>query len=150
MCHVPLLPALEMSACAFDTVLGLCNHLEYLQACPINELMQLITNLHLCECLPVGFLDLLDADNRTVCFRAALVCYSITSATQVPHEMQLRVILANWTGKGCLVSAGTGSGKTLPIALCMLLDDPAKSLMTWTLSPLKHLQSMQESEFNSQ
>ena len=138
-----------MSARAFDTVLGLCDHLGYLRTCPINELMQLITNLRLHEGLPVGFLDLLDEDNRTVCYRTALICYSVTSATQVPREMQLRVVLANLTGKDCLVSAGTGSGKTLPIALSVLLGEPAKSLVTWTLSPLKRLQATQEADFNS-
>ncbi|KAF8257378.1 P-loop containing nucleoside triphosphate hydrolase protein, partial [Lactarius quietus] len=43
----------------------------------------------------------------------------------------------------------TGSGKTLPIALNVLLDDPDKHLITLTLSLLKHLQMTQESDFNS-
>jgi replicative superfamily II helicase len=64
--------------------------------------------------------------------------------------MQLRVVLANQNGKDCLVSAGTRSGKTLPIALNALLDDLDKTLITLTLSPLKQLQMTQESNFNSQ
>jgi replicative superfamily II helicase len=63
--------------------------------------------------------------------------------------MQLKVLLANQTGKDCLVSAGTGSGKTLPIALSMLMDDPTKKRVTLTLSPLKRLQMTQESNFNT-
>ncbi|KAF8273935.1 hypothetical protein EI94DRAFT_1563327 [Lactarius quietus] len=64
--------------------------------------------------------------------------------------MQLNAILSNYHGKDTLVSAGTGSGKTLPIALNVLLDDPDKCLITLMLSPLKHLQMTQESDFNSQ
>ena len=48
-----------------------------------------------------------------------------------------------------MIIAGTGSGKTLPIALCILLDDPAKKLVTLTLSPLKRLQITQENDFNT-
>ena len=48
-----------------------------------------------------------------------------------------------------LVSAGTGSGKTLPIALNVLLDDPDNNHVTLTLSPLKRLQVTQESDFNT-
>ncbi|KAH8987871.1 hypothetical protein EDB92DRAFT_1801162, partial [Lactarius akahatsu] len=46
-------------------------------------------------------------------------------------------------------STGTESGKTLPIALNALLDDPDRKLLTLTFSPLKHLQVTQESDFNS-
>ncbi|KAF8258172.1 hypothetical protein EI94DRAFT_1490098, partial [Lactarius quietus] len=60
--------------------------------------------------------------------------------TQVPREMQLRAVLANQCARDCLVSAGTGSGKTLPIVLSVLLDDLDKNLVTLTLSPLKQLQ----------
>jgi Lhr-like helicase len=63
--------------------------------------------------------------------------------------MQLKVILTIKNGKDSLVSAGTGSGKTLLIALSMLLDDPEKKLITVTLLPLKCLQMTQESNFNT-
>ena len=51
--------------------------------------------------------------------------------------------------EGCLIAAGTGSGKTLPIVLCLLLDDPSADPITITISPLKWLQVTQESDFNS-
>jgi len=51
--------------------------------------------------------------------------------------------LATFNGKDSLVYAGTGSGKTLPIALNILLEDPAKKLVTITISPLKRLQITQ-------
>ena len=63
-------------------------------------------------------------------------------------EMQLRVILAERHSLDAVVASGTGSGKTLPMALTMLLDNPAENQITITISPLKHLQVTQESDFN--
>jgi hypothetical protein len=97
----------------------------------------------------VSFIDALEEDDQLLCYWAALMCYGVTGSAQVPCEMQLRVVLANQNAKDCIVLAGTGSGKTLPIALNALLDDPTKALITLTLSPLKRLQMMQESDFNS-
>jgi hypothetical protein len=131
------------------TVLGLNDHLDFIRTCPLPSLDRLVSNLGLHEHLPVSYLDTLDDNDKAICYRAALMCYSVTGSTQVPREMQLQVVLANQNGRDCLVSAGTGSGKTLPIALNTLLDDPGKSLVTLTLSPLKHLQMTQESDFNS-
>jgi replicative superfamily II helicase len=135
--------------CALDTVLELRDHLNYLQTCPGNELQQLVSNLRLHERLPMAFIDTLDEDDKAICYRAALICYSVTSSTQVPREMQLQVVLANQNGKDCIVSSGTGTGKTLPIALNALLDDLGRRLMTLVLSPLKRLQMTQESDFKS-
>ena len=67
----------------------------------------------------------------------------------VPQEMQFRTVLSDFHGKDCLIAAGTGSGKTLPITLCILLDNPATNSITLTISPLKCLQVTQESDFNS-
>ena len=67
----------------------------------------------------------------------------------MPREMQLRAVLTDRHRKDALIAAGTGSGKTLPIALNILLDDPAKKLVTITFSPLKRLQVTQENDFNS-
>ncbi|KAH9028011.1 P-loop containing nucleoside triphosphate hydrolase protein [Lactarius hengduanensis] len=63
--------------------------------------------------------------------------------------MQLRVVLADQHKKDALVSAGMGSGKTLPIVLNTLLDAPEKKLVTLVISPLKHLQVTQENDFNT-
>ena len=63
--------------------------------------------------------------------------------------MCLVAVLSDRHGKpeDSLIVAGTGSGKTLPIALNILLDDPAKKLVTITFSPLKRLQVTQENDF---
>ncbi|PPQ81297.1 hypothetical protein CVT24_009899 [Panaeolus cyanescens] len=97
--------------------------------------------------LPRNYLMSLDDKDREICLRACLVCYSVTGASQVPRQMQLQVVISNQHGKDCLVSAGTGSGKTLPIALNILLDDDSKQTVTITFSPLKRLQVTQENDF---
>ena len=68
-----------------------------------------------------------------------MICWSVTDGACVPREMQLRVILAERHGFDTLVASGTGSGKTLPMALTILLDDPADNQITITISPLKRL-----------
>ena len=92
---------------------------------------------------------LLGALDRTICLRSSLVCWSVSQGRIVPREMQLRSILADQRGRDSLISAGTGSGKTLPIALCTLLDDPAKKKVTIVVSPLKRLQKSQANEFTT-
>jgi replicative superfamily II helicase len=61
--------------------------------------------------------------------------------------MQLQAVLADQHRHDSLVSASTGSGKTLPIALNILLDDPSNHRITLTISPLKRLQTTQENDF---
>jgi hypothetical protein len=64
--------------------------------------------------LPNEFLERLNNDDnlKTICNRrACMICWSVTG--------------------------GTGSGKTLPMALTMLLDNPADNRITITISPLK-------------
>ena len=43
--------------------------------------------------------------------------------------MQLHAVLADHHDLDCLIAAGTGSGKTLPTALKILLDDPAAAVL---------------------
>jgi replicative superfamily II helicase len=71
----------------------------------------------------------------------------VTSGAETPREMQLRAAVADQNGDS-LTSAGTGSGKTLPVALNCLLDDPSMELVTLTISPLKRLQSTQTDHFS--
>ena len=99
--------------------------------------------------LPMDFLNGLAEKDKTTCLLATLICWCVTGGTQVPRAMQLRAVLADRLRKDTLIAAGTGSGKTLPIALNILLDDPTKKLVTITFSPLKRLQVTQENDFNS-
>ena len=99
--------------------------------------------------LPTDFLNGLTEEDMATCLLATLICWFVIGGTQVPRAMQLRAVLSDRHGKDSLIAAGTGSGKTLPIALNILLDDPAKKLVTITFSPLKRLQVTQENDFNS-
>ncbi|KAN0128795.1 hypothetical protein V8E53_013382 [Lactarius tabidus] len=114
--------------------------LKLRQRCSGNELCKLVSVLGLWEHLPSGFLDTLNNADLTVCYWAAIICYGVTCSVQVPREMQLRAILPDSQGKDTLVSAGTGSSKTLPITLNVLLNDPEKNF---------HLQVTQELDFNT-
>ena len=116
--------------------------LSFFRRCNLDTLKEHLVSL---ENLPTEFLDTLDEKDKTICYRATLLCYTVCK--QVPKEMQLRTLLADVNRKDCLVSAGTGSGKTLPIALKILLDDPTKNSISLTLSPYKRLQKTQEKDF---
>jgi ATP-dependent helicase YprA (DUF1998 family) len=91
------------------------------------------------ERLPFDYLNELSNDDRTTAYRACLLAWAVTGGTQVPRELQLRSCLATHNGHDSLISAGMGSGKTLPIALNLLLDNPADGFISLTISPLKHL-----------
>ena len=132
-----------------NSVQNLDERLQYFRTCNPNELSQLISTVITDSRLPKEFLDSLSNEDQTICKRACMICWSVTDGVCVPREMQLRVILAGRHGLDALVASGTGSGKTLPMALTMLLDDPADHRITITISPLKRLQVTQESDFNT-
>jgi hypothetical protein len=77
-----------MSTQASDLGPGLCKHLQVLRTCSGGDLKHLISNLGLYDHLPVSFLDTLNEDDKIICYRAVLMCYSVTNSTQVPREMQ--------------------------------------------------------------
>jgi len=93
--------------------------------------------------MPSDYLDQLNEKDRLTARRACLLAWFVTGGTQVPRDIQLQSCLAMFNGQDSLVYAGTGSGKTLPIALNILLEDPAKKRVTLTISPLKRLQITQ-------
>ncbi|KAN0128820.1 P-loop containing nucleoside triphosphate hydrolase protein [Lactarius tabidus] len=128
-----------MSTGAVNSVPSLSECLQYLWSCSGDELTQLVSDLY-------G----LSKEDKTICYCVALLCYCVTLSMQIPCEMQLRVVLTDQHKKDSLVSAGTGSGKTLLIILNALLDAPDKQLVTLVISPLKCLQVTQENNFNTQ
>jgi hypothetical protein len=121
--------------------------LNFLRTCTAAEISELLAHLSLGFELPGGFLDSLDENDKTTCRRAMAICYCVTEGKIIPREMQLRAVLADRHGQDSLIAAGTGSGKTLPMALNILLDDPAMQFTTITLSPLKRLQATQKNDF---
>ncbi|KAH6902930.1 P-loop containing nucleoside triphosphate hydrolase protein, partial [Coprinopsis sp. MPI-PUGE-AT-0042] len=81
------------------------------------------------------------------CIQVCLLVYIATRFALVPREVQLRASLALHYKKESLLYSGTGSGKTMFIAIAILLQDPKKQLNVVTVSPLKRLQSTQVNEF---
>ena len=135
---------------AIDYVPTLHERLDFLRKASAMILSVLVNSiLELWTCLPQEYLWELGESDRTICLRGSLMCWAVTQGTIVPREMQLRSILADQQGRDSLISASTGSGKTLPIAICTLLDDPARNKITIIVSPLKQLQKSQANEFTT-
>ena len=110
--------------------------LHLLRNCSPAEISRLVATEIPQDRLPLTYLNSLSEEDRTVCLRVTLICWVISKSTMVPREMQLRVVLADAHAKDALIAAGTGSDKTLPIALCILLDDPTANYLSITISPL--------------
>jgi len=139
-----------MASVPFDYVPTLNERLDFLRKASDMVIFALVDSIpELWTCLPQDYLRELGELDRTICLRSSLVCWAVSQGRIVPREMQLRSILADQRGRDSLISAGTGSGKTLPIALCTLLDDPAKEKVTIVVSPLKRLQKSQANEFTT-
>ncbi|KAF9034837.1 hypothetical protein BJ165DRAFT_1615690 [Panaeolus papilionaceus] len=124
--------------------------LEFIRNAYDSEIQGLATENLPTERLLHEFLNTLPLSEKIFCLRISLIYWIASSKSQVPREMQLKVMIAEcFYGKDVLVSAGTGSGKTLPVALGALYQDPTKNNITLVISPLKRLQSTQASDFES-
>jgi hypothetical protein len=130
-----------------DDLKAALERVSFLRTCSPEDLEQLIALDFPSELLPALFISGLNDNDRIICWRASLISWTV--AKQVPREMQLRVVLADQHLKDSLTISGTGTGKTLPMALNMLLDDPSQNWRTITLSPLKRLQVTQGNDFNT-
>ena len=132
-----------------DSLPTLDKKLEALRVCPPQVIEHLVTSGIPQNCLLLQYLGSLSNEERTICYQTAMICWIVTGLTMIPWEMQFRVVLSDVQWQDCLIAAGTGSRKTLPITLSILLDDPAADSITITISPLKCLQVTQESDFRS-
>jgi len=133
----------------FEYVLTLYEKLHYFCSCSPEDILSLVTTVIPQDGLPLQYFKSLSNEDRTVCYQVAMICWAVTMSTMVPWEMQFWVVLSDFQWRDCLIAAGTGCGKTLPIALCLLLDDSSANPLTITISPLKRLQVTQELDFNS-
>jgi ATP-dependent helicase YprA (DUF1998 family) len=84
----------------------------------------------------VRFLDSLVPDERSKALKAALIIYVLSGNTMVPREFQLQASLAEMAGFDTSVMSGTGTGKTLIMAISHILD-PGR--VSFIISPLKRL-----------
>ena len=117
--------------------------LEYLHTTPGNKILRLLHTVIDSPWLPLLYLAELCNEDWIMAARASLLAWVVTNETQVPRELQLRACLATYHGHDSLINAGTGSGKTLSIALNLLLDDPSENGISLTFSLLKRLQVTQ-------
>ena len=118
-----------MTTDCVTTVPSLADRLTEIRNYSSENVVELISRLDLLSGLPMDLLDSLSDKDRVICFRATLLCYCVTNGTQIPREMQLRTVLADHEND-YLVAAGTGSGKTLPMALNILLEDRSTVICT--------------------
>ncbi|KAF8225112.1 P-loop containing nucleoside triphosphate hydrolase protein [Tricholoma matsutake] len=125
-------------------------HLNQLRLSSAEDIELLLQNTINSERLPLVYWNALSNEDRITASRACLLAYAVAGGTQVPRELQLRACLATYHAHDSLIDAGTGSGKTLPIALNLLLDDPRLKKICLTISPLKRLQVTQANNFNLQ
>ena len=119
--------------------------LEAIRLLSSEEVQDLAVQVLPLDRLPLDYLHQLVDDDRTTAYRVSCLAWAVTGGTQVPRELQLRSCLATHNNQDSLICAGTGSGKTLPITLNLLLDNPAKGSISLTISPLKRLQITQAS-----
>ena len=126
-----------------NSVPTLEEYLDYVRKAPGGEILVLLSNAININRLPTSYLDELREDDKVIASKACLLAWAVTRGVQVPRELQLRACLATYNGQDSLIGAGTGSGKTLPIALNLLLDDPKDAGISLTISPLKRLQVTQ-------
>jgi hypothetical protein len=69
-----------------------------------------------------AFLQSLSKKDCAIVLRACLLVYSLTRGKIVPHQGQLEASLASLSGRDSSVIARTGYGKTLCIAIPLLLE----------------------------
>ncbi|KAF8836266.1 hypothetical protein BDN67DRAFT_911520 [Paxillus ammoniavirescens] len=83
---------------------------------------------------------LTNQSDRISALQACVIVYILSQTTIVPRDFQLQACLAILNGRNSVITAGTGSGKTLCILIPLLLHLKTISI---TISPLKRLQTTQ-------
>jgi len=86
------------------------------------------------------FMGSLSPSETTDTLLACLLIWTLSNGLEVPREFQLRAGLAAVARQDTVVRAGTGQGKTLAMAIPMLLRPNSMAIV---VSPLKRLQSTQ-------
>ena len=105
---------------------------------PLEDLAHLLLGTR----LPLDYVATLAEHEKTDALRACLVVALITHFTIIPRPFQLQASLAILNGQDSIITAGTGSGKTL----CLLPVIPIllrPNSISITISPLKRLQVTQ-------
>jgi hypothetical protein len=112
----------------------------------LETLESIISNSIPADLTPsVQFLNSLAPGARSNVLKASLIIYVLSGCTMVPRELQLRAALAEIAGFDTSVMSGTGTGKTLIMAIPHILD-PGR--ISFIISPLKRLQLSQANALN--
>lgn len=90
------------------------------------------------------YIATLSAHDQAVALRATLLLQVVSQKSKIPRTMQLECVRAIMARQDSLVTAGTGSGKTIAMLLAVLLDPLS---ITLVVSPLIRLQINQVSLF---
>jgi len=86
------------------------------------------------------FLDTLASNEQSNALKASLIIYVLSGNIMVPRELQLQAALAEIAGFDTSVMSGTGTGKTLIMAIPHILY-PRR--VSFVISLLKRLQVSQ-------
>lgn len=97
-------------------------------------------NLRALPAYPTTFIATLSGRKLTTALRTIVLAFYITGGKEIPREHQLSYVVVSIDHDSALL-AGTGSGKTLTIAL--LIHLAGIKFVTVTVSPLKRLQIAQ-------
>jgi hypothetical protein len=89
---------------------------------------------------PADFIQSLTAGDQAEVYKACLLVFLISGSRIVPRKLQLLAALATLAGYDSEVISGTGTGKTLAMAIPHLLHPEHVSLI---VSPLKRLEVTQ-------
>ena len=79
--------------------LPLKKKLESMHNCSAEDISHLVTAVIPQDRLPLQYLESLSTDNRTVCYRTAMICWIVTGSSIVPREMQFRAVLVYFKKK---------------------------------------------------
>ena len=83
--------------------------LNYFRKCSAEDILGLVTVVISEDRLPLQYLKSLSDEDRTICYRAAMICWAVTQSTMVPREMQFRVVLSDVRNQDCLIAAERGT-----------------------------------------
>ena len=116
-------------------------HLEAIKLLSSEEVQDLALRVLPLDRLPLNYLHQLElgdasddrTTDRTTAYWASCLAWVVTGGTLVLRELQLRSCLATDNNQDSLICAGTESGKTLPIALNLLLVNPAHGSISLTI-----------------
>jgi hypothetical protein len=93
-----------------------------------------------------AFWNSLDRSQHADALRACLLVYTSSLGNIIPRDFQLQAVIASLSGRDGLVTAATGSGKTLIMIMLLMLRPSDTSIL---IVPLKRLQDSHISAFTS-